>query len=267
MKNLYNENGLHERIINFLILIDRVCKKNQIKYSLHGGTLLGAERNGKLIPWDEDADISMLRSQINKLLVLEKGGFLPFSIERGQLAPWLTSFVNTELDGSKTYIDVFIWDYISDSYIKQLLKINLLRFLQGMMKKSIDYSSYSKIQSALVFIAHSTGLLMPINLKVKLYDLISIYLFVGNRNFIHRSNDAYVGVSYIFDSDYMKYYTFIKLENRDFMAASRYKEFLIRNYGDDYMIPPKEVDRKTIHGHNKTFLPKSERGGLFSIRK
>lgn len=48
-------------------LID-VCKRNDIAYSLSGGSVIGAVRHQGLIPWDDDIDINIPRSSYNKLL-------------------------------------------------------------------------------------------------------------------------------------------------------------------------------------------------------
>ncbi len=61
-----------------LIEFDRICRKEDIKYPIEGGTLLGAVRNNKFIPWDDDVDVSMTRDEYNKFfLACEKYMELP----------------------------------------------------------------------------------------------------------------------------------------------------------------------------------------------
>lgn len=52
--------------LEMLIEVDRICKKCDIKYNIIAGTLLGAVRHGGYIPWDDDADVALLRPEYEK---------------------------------------------------------------------------------------------------------------------------------------------------------------------------------------------------------
>lgn len=48
--------------------IDRVCRENNIKYSLCGGSVIGAKLYKGFIPWDDDIDIMMDRKNYDRFL-------------------------------------------------------------------------------------------------------------------------------------------------------------------------------------------------------
>lgn len=60
------------KTIEFNILCEFAdfCSKNNLKYYLGYGTLLGAARHKGFIPWDDDIDVLMPRSDYNKFIEL-----------------------------------------------------------------------------------------------------------------------------------------------------------------------------------------------------
>ena len=82
LKEKYNPEGsqlrkAQLRMVDMLTFIDEVCRKHDIPYWLDSGTLLGAKRHGGFIPWDDDADICMLRKDAERLkniLIADNGG-------------------------------------------------------------------------------------------------------------------------------------------------------------------------------------------------
>ncbi len=58
--------GLQLTELELLAEVDRICRKHDISYCIIAGTLLGAARHGGFIPWDDDADVALLRADYER---------------------------------------------------------------------------------------------------------------------------------------------------------------------------------------------------------
>lgn len=61
---------LKETEFEILKVFDAFCKENNITYYLSHGTLLGAIRYKKFIPWDDDVDLLIPREDYNRMIKL-----------------------------------------------------------------------------------------------------------------------------------------------------------------------------------------------------
>ena len=102
---------LNQRAVNdayeALAFLDYVFTKHNIKYTLEGGTEMGAIRHGGLIPWDDDLDVvvfenddkvgAIIKKEIGLHHIEHKFGWVPY-IGDITILPALTSnYINTDL--------------------------------------------------------------------------------------------------------------------------------------------------------------------------
>ena len=73
--------------LDMLVEFDRVCRRHNIDYVLFGGSLLGAVRHKGFIPWDDDADIGMLREDYDR-----------FKQYRNEMNPQICYFQDNDTD-------------------------------------------------------------------------------------------------------------------------------------------------------------------------
>ncbi len=122
--------------------VDRICRKHKIPYWAAYGTLLGAARHKGFIPWDEDFDLCIMRSDFNrfsKVIKDELAGSL-FEIERNVFSiikishSQTTLLADKNIDIEKTrglMIDIFPLDVTFDGTNDSFFATNAINELLG----------------------------------------------------------------------------------------------------------------------------------------
>lgn len=162
LNELANQTGYLHRLTDeesatlkemLLIMYDdiaNVCNNNDITFMLGGGSCLGAIRHNGYIPWDDDLDLMMMRSDYEKLIKLCKDGLLGDKYEIEYPNKYTDSkntffkiyrkgTLDNELYNENTpfpkgiFIDIFPIDYAP--------KNKYLRFLKGLISDSLQVIS------------------------------------------------------------------------------------------------------------------------------
>lgn len=240
---------LHKHLLILLNNFHQLCMDNDIKYSLHGGTLLGAIREKGFIPWDDDLDVTMTRPEYEKF----KSFMYNKSIYLDELDGNCPMLRMTGENGNNVWIDIFIYDYISENKIAQKLKTAILALFLGLLKskKRFELSKCGKYKGwrlAVIYILYFLGTFVSRENKNKLRDYFSANYLCGSKKFMVRSNDQYGGLKLYISKEAIDEYIMVPFEDIRAMVHAGYKEILTSAYGSNYMIPvpPSDVEK---NGH------------------
>ena len=263
---------LHEQFLVLLKAFHALCVENGIKYSLHGGTLLGAVREKGFIPWDDDMDVSLTREEYRRLCgvfrALPEGGALSL-----RMIDRLPRVVLAEEGKPLVWIDLFIFDPISGRLLPQKCKILGTMFLSG-FKKSREVFSITQIKYrdrkgkdalryALYRAAYLMGRPFPQDMKYRLFDWFCQNCFCGRRDHIHLSNDQYGGVTLVVPKEYMDSFLTVPFEDTELMILRDHGKLLPLMYGGGYMTPVKYPEREfAAHEIVRGILTRMVYGGL-----
>ena len=108
-------------VLKLLRMIDAVLRENKIEYFLGYGNLLGAARTGDFIPWDDDADICLMRNDFERAIDVLRAKFNT----GGFLTKWGASgriFKVVFMD--KICVDLFPWD----TYYTRMTRPQMVEF-------------------------------------------------------------------------------------------------------------------------------------------
>ena len=250
--------------LKILLELKRICEKHHIQYFLMWGTLLGAVRHRGFIPWDDDIDVGMIRSEYIKFLTicndeLSQEYFLQtFESDR----TYANSFAKLRLNDTEypeqenkdllyhkgIYIDIFPIDHIPSNYLSR--KVHIFKLIALSQMCYIKYG-YKIKPTKLIRKVCYLGLqyLSKVFSKTQVIKMREKLLQKYNKrrtNFYMCSNlylSGYLGnMPSCFPSEIFDQSLELEFEGIRFPVPADYSAYLERTYGD-YMSPPPESKR------------------------
>lgn len=232
-------NQIHYRMLE---QFDQFCQKHQIEYWLEGGSLIGAYFHQGIIPWDDDLDLAMTRSNWNKLEQLSPQWDDMVLQTYGQ-DKYFNSVKFYKLRDKTTYLnDGRFWSSASNEY--QGLFIDIFVY------DDTPYSSYEETPAA-----HKKNVERQLNSR-RFYELCHVFPFEKwNRQHLDsltcsQSTHDYLRLDYRCTTKDNKHYFIkksqvfplqhVKFGKGYYPAPNDIESYLSKQYGKIVKYPPKE---------------------------
>lgn len=246
MNNYLTLKEIQQREKLILDYIADICEKNNLRYTLAYGTLLGAVRHKGFIPWDDDVDISLPRPDYEKLIeILVKNPSDKFKLYTPDTTGYFYTYAKVsdtetkivenyidDIDGMGIWIDIFPFD---GSKGKNSLHSKICHILQKCRAASV-YSTFPKGRGGNWFlwkICRIVGYKFFLKAFVKL-----------SKKHKYSKCDLVVSTNYQhhFPRQIFEEYIKVDFDGNQYDAVKDYDQYL-KILFNDYMTLPPESDR------------------------
>lgn len=254
---LMTEKEYKKELIKILKYIDDICIKNNITYSLIGGSLLGAIRHKGIIPWDDDIDIGLLKKDYDKLIEIlkkenkdyylichetDKNCYFPHT-KLVSLRTTLTERNYQKIAKMGVFVDIFIYSYLPDNPKKAYSFYRKIKFynslVAGLRKPNKEENKY-----LLRIIRHIIcKYIMTSNFIFK--RLNNLYKKYPKGEYILANAPQYGYLKEKQKSSIFNNIIRTKFEDIEVSITTEYDEYLTTTF-NDYMTPP-PIEKRTNH--------------------
>lgn len=244
--------------LDILIETIKILKRYNLRYSMIGGTMLGAIRHKGFIPWDDDIDIALPRKDYERFLdIAEKELPKPYAVLRkfgkhecmyAKIHNTDTTFIESSTVGWKDYykgvfIDIMPLDGMPSSekarkkYCKRI----------GNLVKTFNWHRFNfkyckSLKAKLCYLIPEKWIFKKWKKLITKYDFdVSDYTCFA---WSHRPGRL------TFQKELFTNLAKYEFENIEVCGCQDYDGYLKSHFGTDYMVPPPENKRGTHNNGN-----------------
>ena len=241
------------RMLDILLVFDKICERHDISYFLDGGSCLGAIRHKGFIPWDDDIDVAVMRNDLFRLrkilkkelpehlvyqdIMTDKNYCLQISKIRDKFSIMHDETGASKLKENGLFLDIIPYEPVLSFGIKKILDAIYGRFFRRIhnfndskIEKAIAYLLWIPVQ-ILVFSARLLGKIL------KSKEISDVYGFAAY-NSVNKSD--------VFPCKRVNF------EGYKIPVPRNHHAFLTALFGDYMQIPPRE--KRQVHAIKIVFL-------------
>ena len=274
-----------EYLLKLFREVDEICREHNLRYVLAGGSLIGALRHEGFVPWDDDVDLYMPRSDWEKFVEICKTELPPnreiqcSEVERN----YTNSFPRY---ASTNTCAIHKSQIIGKDCGGEIIDILTLDPIPADDREYEKYRTHMMIYSDLINISVGYSDRWEIPASMYLKYLLS-YIFLGKKRTLEKLEkimfsyneeecDRYAmrwgGCPFLFDKDMMFPVKEGIFEGQKAMIPNKCSDYLIWHYGDEWSYMPPHHSRE---GHvavcvdglpyqelREEYMPKLRKGKL-----
>lgn len=232
--------NMQKQLLSCFKELKKVLDKNDIKFTLDGGSIIGAVREKGFLPWDDDMDIIICEEDIDK--------FIKVIGDEKDMS--LTNYKNVTL--SSFFKVYFKNHFVMNGKHKSNLKIDVF-----VLYKQREFSWWSNLMRVMTIGYLDFKSYEPTRYISKLFPFTKRWLQKRVRDIILKGEVVSEEIGYLYDDInfwnadkntqfYYKKYEQVEFEKIEVMIPYKARETMMTRYGD-IMVPPKKGEEET-HG-------------------